>query len=182
MSMHIVRIIAAVILVIVLIVVIFTPGVYYPPTQRVLLYLLSSLLVGLLIGADASTRFQLNLKLFSFVTAGSAALVVFLCWWLTFLSKPDVKMAVYRIVDEQGQIVDLNWDGAVELSTMPNGMKANAFIRGNEIVLIYPEQLEEQEMRVRRVPGDPGYSATVAFAGVRQFTLAIGKELNSTTK
>lgn len=177
--MQYVRIAATCLLVVVLIVVIFTPSVYYPPTQRTILYLVASLLIGLLVGAETTTQFKLDLKWFSFVSVGSAALVIFLCWWLTYLSKPDVKMAVYQIRDEKGNTVDLNWAGAVELPTMPNGTKANAFIRGSEIVLIYPEQLEQQTLRIRKTPDDPGYETTVSFAGVRQFTLSFGKELST---
>lgn len=180
--MRVVQIVTAVLLLIVLVVVIATPGVYYPPPQRTILYLLASLLIGLVIGAEAGTKFNLDMKWFAFTTGGAAAVVIFLCWWLTYLSKPDIKIAVYQVLDESGQPLQLDWNGAVELPTMPNGGKANAIIQANEVVLIYPEQFEQQDIRVRKTPDDPGYTATLAFSGVRQFKLTLGRELTRAAK
>jgi hypothetical protein len=175
--MQVLRIVAAAGVLVVLIVVLATPSVYYPPVQRTILFLLASLLIGLLVAAEAGTQFRLDMKWFAFVTGGSAAIVIFLCWWLTHLAQPDFRIAVYKVVDEKGDLVDLNWKGAYELSTMPNGAKANPIVQGNEIALIYNEQQEQQELRVRKTPNDPWYTGTISFFEVRQYTLTFGKEL-----
>jgi hypothetical protein len=154
-----------------------SPGVVYASTPKIVLFFLISFLPGLLLGAEASSRFNFRLFGFAFTTAGACAVCFGSLWLLTHLSKPEEKIAVYQIYDENNDPVALDWQGAFEVLVTSQGLTVTKFIDGNNTVLIFPEQVGSVEVRVKKAPIGPAYSGTVGYAGNRTSKLFLGKQL-----
>jgi hypothetical protein len=154
-----------------------SPRVVYAPQPRVVLYLLLSLLVSVLMGAEAVARLQLQLPGFVFVSGGATAVCFGMFWVLNHFSKPEEKVAVFYIDDEKGEPVNLEWDGAIEVRLTAQGLQATKFVSRNALVLIFPEQVGEAEIRVRKTSDGKRYTGTVSYAGTRRVTLRLGDQL-----
>src|SRR5262245_45747205 len=70
-----------------------SPSVIYAPTPRVVLYFLLSLIPAIIFGVEASSRFEFRLPGFCFTTAGAFAVCLGVLFLLTYLSKPEEKIA-----------------------------------------------------------------------------------------
>lgn len=175
--MKIARIVSAIVVLMLMVYVVLFPNVVYAPTPKIILYFLASSFLAILIGAEASTRFELKLPGFIGVTTGAAALCLITLVTLTHLSKPEQQIAVYNLYDEQDNAVNLNWDGAFTLPSSPTGVIANNFIKGNTLILIFPEQLASQQIRVRKTSDGKEYVGLLTYAGNRQANINLGKDL-----
>ncbi len=174
-----VRIIVLALIMIVGAIVALSPNLIYAPTPRVVLYFLVSLLPAILFGAEATSKFKFELPGFCFTTAGVFAACLGILLVLTSLSKPEEKIAVFQIFDENGQAVALDWDGAVEVPITDRGLTVSKFVLGNTAILIFPEQVGEVELHIKRLSTGPTYSGTVSYAGSRTSKLFLGKQLRS---
>lgn len=153
------------------------PDLVYAPTPKVVLYLLISFLPALLIGAEASTRFEFKLPGFVFTTAGACAVCFGSLILLTKLTKPEQQIAVYHIIDEEDQPITLEYEGAVDIETTSNGLKPVKFVDGNTIIIIFPEQVGKVKLKVRKSDISHLYSGEVNYAGDRMTDLKIGRDL-----
>ena len=154
-----------------------SPGVVYAPTPKVVLYLLMSLLPAILFGAEAVSKFKLQLRGFIFTTTGAFAACLGLLVLLTYLSKPEEMIAVYQVLDENRQPVSLDWEGALQVSVTERGLTITKFVEGNTMVLIFPEQVGQAEVQVKRSPSGSIYSGQVSYAGSRTSKLYLGEQL-----
>ncbi|MEW6664180.1 MAG: hypothetical protein AB1512_03020 [Thermodesulfobacteriota bacterium] len=159
------------------IVVTLVPGLVFAPTPKVVLYFLISFLPALLFGVEASSRFKLKLPGFCFATGGAIAGCLGILLVLTYLSKPEENIAIFRIYDQDKQEVNLMWKGAFEIPVTERGMTITKFVDGNTVVLIFPEQATKAELRVKLASLDRPYIGTVGYAGSRQSKLYLGKDL-----
>jgi hypothetical protein len=156
-----------------------SPGVVYAPTPRVVLYLLVALLPAILLGAEATSQFKLNLPGFLFTTTGAAAVCFGALLLLTYLSKPEAKIAVYQVYDEAGQPLPLQGSGLVDVPLTQDGFSITRFVEGNTVVLIFPEQAANAVLRVKKFSTGPWYSKTVTYAGSRLQSLTLDKDFKT---
>lgn len=154
-----------------------SPTVVYTPQARVVLYVLVAMLPAIVIGAEASSRFKMELPKFLFTTGGAAAFMLGLLVLMDHLARPEVQISVYRVDDEQGRPVNLERAGAFEVMPGRSGLQVTAFVRGNQLALIFPEQLAETTLSVRPVSQERPYQGAVGYAGSRQVDLRLGRDL-----
>lgn len=148
--MEIVRILMVIAILGVAVFVALSPRVVYAPQPRVVLYFLISVLVSILLGSEAAARLQLELPGFVFVSSGAAAVCFAMLWVLNYLSKPEEKIAVFYIDDEKGIPVTVEWLGAIDVRLSAQGLQVTRLVFGNALVLIFPDQVPEAEIRVRQ--------------------------------
>ena len=157
-----------------------SPKVVYAPQPRVVLFLLMSVLVALLFGetATAVTHLQLDLPGFALLSTGATAICFGLLWLLNYLAKPEEKIAVFYIEQEDGKPVNLQPKGAVEVPVTPKGLMVTHAVSGNNaLILIFPEQVGEAQIRVRSHPNGDQFIGVVAYAGNRSSRLRLNHEL-----
>ena len=176
---NLVRMIASLAILGLAIYVALAPNVVYAPTPRVVLFTLVALLPAILLGAEAATRFEFKLPGLIFTTAGVFAAFLGLLFLLNYLSKPTEQIAVYQVVNEQNEPVHLDWDGAINVAPTERGLSVTKFIEGNTVVLIFPEQVGQVEMSVKKSESSPIYSGLVNYAGTRTLKLKLGEQLKS---
>lgn len=157
-----------------------SPTIVYAPTPKIVLFFLISFLPSLLFGAAASSRFKLELPGFVFTTAGACAVCLGTLLLLNHLSKPEEKIAVYQVYDENKEPVSLDWQGAFEVMVTAQGLSVTKFIEGHTAVLIFPEQVGSVEVRIKKAPIGPTYVGTVGYAGNRTSNLVLGQQLSLT--
>jgi len=181
-SFTVLRIVISTVVLFIGIVVALSPGVFYAPVPRVVLYLLIALLPAILFGAEAAAKFELNFKAFSFTTVGAAAITFAMLFVLTHLSKPEQQIAVFHIYDERQQpVMWLARNDAVRIPLTKHGIQVTKFIDENTIVLIFPEQVDECEIQVKPTSAGATYSGTLRYTGNRETKLFFGKHLKTTS-
>jgi hypothetical protein len=171
------RMVAIALILLVLVYVVLSPGVVYAPVPKVILFLLSSVFVAVLVGAEATTKFRLQLPGFLFVTGGTGALILGILYGLVQVTKPDKQVVVFEVVDGSGEKVNLGIYGAFELERHPSGLQPTVFVNGNAVVLIFPEQVVEQAVVVRTSSGGHAYRGIVSYAKPPAGPLRLSKEL-----
>lgn len=175
--MEIVRIAVMLVILTIAVIVALSPRIVYAPQPRVVLYFLLSILPAILLGSEAVAQLKLSLPGFTFVSGGATAICFAALWLLNHLSKPEEKLAIFYIYDEQGKDLNIEWKDAVRVLLSATGLQVTKFISGNALVLIFPEQVGEAEIQVRKTAGGPFYGGTVSYAGSRSMKLRVGKEL-----
>lgn len=153
------------------------PRVVYAPVPRTVLFFLLSVLAAVTFGSEVASKFELELPGFCFVTGGAAAVSFGMLGFLTHLTKPAEKIAVFHVDDEANNPVDLEVPGAIEIRLGPSAVQVTKFADKNTLVLIFPEQVEEAELRVKKTNLDPPYIGRVGYAGSRRTTLTLGVDL-----
>ena len=155
-----------------------SPSVVYAPVPKVVLFCLISFLPAILFGAEAASKFDLQLPGFAFTTAGAAAVALGTLLLLSYLAKPEQQIAVYRIVDQQRQpVLGLDRNGAVEIQLSNQALVVTKLIDGNNLVLIFPEQVSEADVLVKPVLMGPTFFGKVTYGGNRQSELMLGRDL-----
>jgi uncharacterized membrane protein len=155
-----------------------SPSLVYAPAPRIVLYLLVALIPAILFAAELTAHFQLQLGWFVASAGGAAAFVLITLVVLVHLTKPEQQIAVFEIVDANGQAVGgLDVPGAVQVPRTPNGLTVTPLVDGNSVVLIFPEQAPEVELRVQPAHRGPVYGSKVSYAGSRTTRLRLGHEL-----
>ena len=158
--------------------VVLSPNVVYAPVPRLMLYFLSSAAIAVFLGAEAATKFELKVPGMIFVTGGTVAAAFFLLWFGTNYVKPDQQVAVFQVFDENGREVRLDWgDEAVKLSPTASGLTGTLVVSGNMMVLIFPEQVVEQDVRVMKTSDGHPYVGKLTYAGSRKSMLKLGTDL-----
>ena len=156
------------------------PDVGYAPVPRAMLFLLASFAVAAFLGGEAQARFRLKLPGFLFVAGSSAAVAFGALFFLTNYFKPDYQIAAYSVYDEVGKEVDLDWEGALTLPPNANGVAATSFVKVNTFVLIFPEQVTEQVIRLKKTSDGKTYAGSLRYAGTRKAILNLGQDLQTT--
>lgn len=155
-----------------------SPNIVYAPVPKVVLFCLISFLPAILFGAEAAAKFDLKLPGFAFTTAGAAAISLGTLLLMSNLAKPEQQIAVFRIVNDQNQpVLGLDRDGAVQVQLSNQALAVTRFIDGNNVVLIFPEQVGEVDLLVKPLLMGPTYSGKVSYGGNRQSQLVLGRDL-----
>ncbi len=175
--MNVIKIIAIILILALGLYVAVSPDLVYAPTPKIILYLLISFLPALLLGAEAASRFKLKFRNFVFTTAGACAVCLGVLVVLTYLSKPQEKIAVYQIYDENKIPVALDWSGAINIPVSHQGLTVTNFVEGNTVILIFPEQAGKIEMQVKKSPSGKMYTGDVSYSGSRTSKLYLSKDL-----
>lgn len=160
-----------------LVLVALNPQLTYAPVPRVILFLLASVFPALLIATTAATKLKLEAKGFLFATSGASAFFVGLLLILAHLAKPELQVVMFDVIDETGERVNLNPDFAFTMESNKSGLTANHFIKGNSVVLIFPEQLTEQRIGVKLANDGKPYHGAINYARPPTEPLRIGKDL-----
>ncbi len=181
-AINIVRVFTSVSILGLAIYVAVTPHIVYAPVSRVVLFLLVALLPSILFGVEAAAKFKLKLLGFVVTASGIAGFLLTLLFVFDYLAKPEEKIAVYEVVDESNNPVSLDFDGAINVSITKRGLSVTKFTDGNSIVLIFPEQVGQAEIHVKKAPSGSRYSGKVTYAGARTLKLRLGKELRLNQK
>lgn len=155
-----------------------SPGVVYAPTPRIVLYFLICFLPSLLLGAEASSRFELQLPGFVFTTAGACAVCFGALLLITHLAKPEEKIAVFQIYDEKNDPVALDWEGALDIPVTGSGLSVTKFIDGNSIIVVFPEQVGNVELRIKKSHSGRTYAGDITYSGNKTSKLILGQQLN----
>jgi hypothetical protein len=156
--------------------VVFFPNVTYAPVPRLMLFLLASAAIATFVGAEASTKLDLKLPGFVFVTAGTAGLAVAIFWLLSSMLKPELQVAIYQIQDEEGKDLRVDIPGLVQLNE-PSGRPSFFVAQGNYLVVTFPELVPEQSIRIRKTTDGDYYNGTVSYAGAHRALLKLGTDL-----
>ena len=155
--------------------VMFHPGVAYAPVQRSLIFVTVAFMVALGCGQQvASARLEIKLGWLAATYTGVFAVVFGLSWWLTKLSAPHTAVAVYHVYNEDTSQYRLDLKGTVDIKETKEGSFARAFVDGNTMVIIFPEQAPEIEVGIRFPPmtGNQKWT-TLSFAGTSETDLVI---------
>lgn len=177
------RIIIAVLIIILGFFVALSPNLFYAPTPRVVLYLLVSCLPAILFASEASARFDMKIPGFVATAGGSAAIMFIALFLLTYLSKPELQIAVYSIHYQNGEPVQgLNRPDCVTIPISDNGLQLTKFVDNNSVIVIFPEQVGESQINVRPVSGGPIYSGKISYAGTRVRNLYLQTDLKILAK
>ena len=157
-----------------------SPNLVYAPVPKVVLFCLIGFLPAILFGTEATSRFNLQLGWFAFTTTGAVAVIFGMLFGLTYLAKPQQQIAVYRIVDEHGQpVLGLDRNGVLDVHLSNNALTVTKFIDGNNLILIFPEQVGECDILVKPLSVGPTYFGKVSYAGNRRAELILGKDLTT---
>lgn len=175
--MKVIKVIAIAVILLLGIFIALSPGIFYAPVPRIVLFFLISLLPALLLGAEASSKFQLKLGGFIFTTAGACAVCFGALVLLTHLSKPEEKLAVFQIYDEQNEPIPLDWPNAITVPITNQGLTVTKFVAGNSVVLVFPEQVTVAELRVKKSPAGRTYTGEVTYTGTRISKITLGQQL-----
>jgi hypothetical protein len=176
-AVNIVRIIVMILILGLAVFVALSPNVVYAPVPRVILFLLVSLLPAILLGAEGAARVKIKLPILILTATGAAGFLFGLLFFLNYLAKPEEKIAVYQVVDEKGNPVTLDFDGAIDVSVSERGLSVTRFVEGNTVILIFPEQVGQAEIQVKKSPSDVIYTGQVNYAGTRTSKLKLGSDL-----
>lgn len=171
------QIFSASIILCLLVTVAVNPQLAYAPAPRVILFLLASVFPALLIATTASTSLHLEAKGFVFTTAGASAFFLATMLILNYLAKPELQVVAFDVVDSEGEKVNLNPNYAFTVESNPNGLVANAFVKGGSVILIFPEQLAEQRISIRPASNSKSYTGVVNYARRPSEALKIGRDL-----
>ena len=174
--MQVFRIVVMSVVLLLCVYVALSPKIVYAPVPRMVLFFLVSVFLAILFGAEAVSQLQLKLPGFTFVTAGAAALSLGTLWFLTKLSKPEEKIAVFHVLDDQGKPVSLEHKNAYKVLLSSSALQVTTFASGNTLICIFPEQVGEAELQVR-LTANTTFSGNIGFAGSRQTKLILGKDL-----
>jgi hypothetical protein len=160
-----------------LVFVALNPQLAYAPVPRVILFLLAAVFPALLIATTATTKLQLHAKGFLFVTSGASAFFVALLLLLSYISKPDLQVLMFSVVDENGDKINLSPYYAFTLEPNSSGLVANHFIKSNSVVMIFPEQLVEQRFSIKLASDGKAYFGAVNYAKRPTEALKIGRDM-----
>jgi hypothetical protein len=169
--------IAALAILALLVFVATNPQLAYAPVPRVVLFLLAAVFPALLIATTATTKLQLRAKGFLFVTSGASAFLVALLLLLNHIAKPELQVLMFSVVDDSGEKVNLSPYYAFTLEPNPSGLLVNHFLKGNAVVMIFPEQLVEQNISVKLAGDGKAYFGSVNYARKPTEPLKVGREL-----
>lgn len=158
-------------------IVAINPQLTYAPAPRVILFLLAAVFPALLIATTATTTLRLEAKGFLFVSSGASAFFLATLLLLNYLAKPELQVVAFDVVDSAGDKVNLNPNYAFTLESNPNGLIANAFVKGSSVLLVFPEQLSEQRISVKPASDGKVYSGVVSYARRPPEALKLGQDL-----
>src|ERR1700730_11393913 len=147
--MKIVQIIAAIVILVLGVIVALSPSLVYAPTPRVILFFLIAILPGLIFGFEASSRLEFRLPGLVFTTAGAFAACLGALIIMNNLAKPQEKIAVFRILDSNGDSVSLDANSAVDVPVTQSGLGVTKFVDRDTVILIFPEQVGSAELRIK---------------------------------
>ena len=176
-SVDLIRIVTMLLILALAFYVALAPNIVYAPVPRVILFLLVALLPAILLGAESATRLKLELPGLVLTATGAAAILFGMLFLLNYLAKPQEQIAVYQVVDENGEAVPLDWDGAIDVSPSERGLSITRFVEGNTVILVFPEQVAQAEIRIKKSRSAPAYSGQVNYAGSRTLKLKLGNDL-----
>lgn len=157
-----------------------TPGISYAPTPRVILFFIISTIPALLFGSEIKSHFKVTLPGFIFSVAGAGAIFFGALFILDHLAKPEEQIAVFSIYDEDGEELIIDAPGILEVKDTQSGLVVNDFVKRNTLVLIFPEQVTEVEVAIRKIAGSKAYRGVLRYSGNRQMNLTLGKDLKVT--
>jgi hypothetical protein len=180
--MNMLRTIGVGAILILMIYVVLVPNVTYAPLPRLMLFLLAASAIAIFLGAEAGTRFKLELPGFLFVAVGTTAVAVFLLWFLNNALKPELQVAIYQVQDEDGRDLRVDFADAVQLSEVPSGRPGFFVAQRNYLVVTFPELVPEQIIRIRRTTDGEFYTGKLSYAGTRQTFLRLGSDLRKRAK
>ncbi len=178
-AMTALKIITGILILLVGVFVSLNPNVVYAPTPRVILLFLIAILPGLLFGFEAVSQFEFRLPGFVFTTAGAFAACLGALVVMDHLAKPEEKISVFRIVDSNGESVNLDADSAVDVPVTQNGLVVTKFVNRDAVILIFPEQVGSAELKIKPNGNGPTYTGDVTYAGSRRYKLTLGKDLKT---
>ena len=179
--MKILQIIAGVLILLLGIYVALNPALVYAPAPRVVLFFLIAFLPGLIFGLEVSSRLEFRLPGIIFTTAGAFAACLGALLIMNHISKPEEKIAVFRILDSNGDSVNLDASSAVEVPVTRAGLVVTKFVDRDTVVLIFPEQVGSAELKIKPNGHGPTYSGDVTYAGSRTYKLRLGTELKTSS-
>lgn len=179
---NVIRIVSAIAILAVAIFVALAPNVVYAPVPRVVLFLLVAILPAILFGAEFAAKFEFKLPGLLISASLVTGAIFGLLYLLNHFAKPEEKIAVYQIVDENNAPVTLDFEDAVIVPVTPNGLTVTKFVDGNTVILIFPEQVGQAEILVKKSPSDVTYTGQVNYAGTRRSKLMLGTDLQSSRR
>ena len=153
------------------------PGLVYAPVPKVVLLFLVAILPAILLGAEAGDRLQLNLGWLVAVVGGSAAVCFLAFYLLMSFAKPEQQIAAFQIYDEQGNPVSLEWEGAYQVAFGSTALQATTLTKGNQLVVIFPEQVASVQLSVRKSSQGPWYRGALSYSGNRTYEKHLGRDL-----
>lgn len=157
---------------------IWHPGFSYPPVTRNVLYLLVSIPVGILLGSTSSAILKLTDGKTALTLVGSYVLVLVTFYVLVKNSAPEEQMAAFEVVDQNGAPITLEGHDQVRFGLGMNAIQTTPCIKGNQLLVVFPEQLVEIPLTVEHPPGSRiFYKGKIGYTGTRTYTIKLGKQL-----
>jgi hypothetical protein len=153
------------------------PNIVYAPTPRVVLFFVLSVIPAVLFGSDVASKFDVSLPGFVFTVAGAGAVFFGSLFFLDRLSKPEQQIAVFAIYDENGDEFSIDAPGILETKFSDKALSVTRFTAGNNLVVIFPEQVAEVEILVRKIVGAKPYRGKIKYAGTIKRDIILGSDL-----
>lgn len=154
-----------------------SPSIVYAPAPRVVLFFIISVIPAILFGSEISSKFNLSLPGFAFAVAGAGAVFFGALFSLNYLAKPEQQIAVFSFYDEEGNPFPIDAPGIVKLNLAQTGLTVTDVAKGNDLILIFPEQVAQVEIEVTKFVADKPFQGILTYAGNRTRKLTLGKEL-----
>lgn len=159
-------------------IVLFNPFIVYNSVPKIILFLLFSLLPAVLFGAEAQSKFKLNLPGFTFVTTGAAALCAGMLLLLVTLTKPEDRIAAFRVLDMNNQSINnLQREGAVKLYSESITERPKVMAENDLLVLLYKEQVSKITLEIAPTSVNIIYRGEINLNQKNNGNIILGEDL-----
>lgn len=160
-------------------IVIFNPSGGFSPSAQVSLHFLTAIAGAILFASTTSASLSWSDGSKAKVAvAGSFAVVLIGFYALHHFSRPEVQIAAYAVVDQNGQSITLEAPGQIEMDWGTNAVQTTYCATGNRLIVVFPEQLSQVGLGVQSPPGSHHwYRGSVSYVGSRGYTLKLGEHL-----
>jgi hypothetical protein len=132
------------------------------PTSRTVVFALCACLCGIVFGSKANSRFTMNLPGLCFTTAGAAAVLFGSMVMLHHLTARKLSIGVYQIRSSVGTPAFVQQESVI-VETGANGTAAGVFIRGSEMLIVFPSDEECVVVRMEDREGKEGFAGPVLY-------------------
>jgi hypothetical protein len=154
-----------------------SPNIVYAPAPRIVLFFILSIVPAILFGSEIASRFEVSLPGFAFTVVGAGAVFFGSLFLLDRFSKPEEKIAVFSFYDENGNPLAIDAPGMIRISLGETGLSVTDVYKGNNLIVIFPEQVSEVHVDVYPVADEKPYHGVLTYAGTRKSRLSLGTDL-----
>jgi hypothetical protein len=156
--------------------VVLNPEIGYAKTSQATLFVLLSLLPAVLLTRFLHAEFRLNLRAASIRAGGLAGFLFAALMLLSYLTRPEFRIATYNVRDPSGEPAILDGSGVVKVNGS-HGEKLDFCVADDRVYIVFPEQVPQATLEVRHPPvSGQMHAIPISYAGNRPGILTLSKE------